>query len=161
MGKRGPQRTPTAVLEARESWRAKTRGGEPKRIGCAVKPDWLQGVASDKWDEIVPLLEAMRVLAATDSDILALYCRTFARYQEALAQTSALFVTTETGRIVKHPCVSITEKALEQMLRCGRELGLTPAARTSLSTDGPQKARKPAGPKDTTAKFKINGRPAG
>ncbi len=64
MGARGPAPTPTKILEARGSWRAKARAGEltfpVERPEC---PAWLSTEARAEWDRVVERLEGAGVLA--------------------------------------------------------------------------------------------------
>lgn len=75
MGTRGPAPTPTKILEARGSWRAKTRAGElqfpVERPEC---PAWLSTEARAEWD---------RVAKACDAPALACMCEWWAEHQRA------------------------------------------------------------------------------
>ena len=69
MGKRGPPKTPTKILQMQGSWRAKDRKGEPEpEAAVAPKcPSWVPVVGREKWDEIVgPLEDAGRLLHVGD-----------------------------------------------------------------------------------------------
>ena len=40
-------------------------------------PDYLSGIALDKWNEIVPILEKSGLISKIDICIIAAYCQTF------------------------------------------------------------------------------------
>ena len=40
-------------------------------------PDYLSGIALDKWNEIVPKLERNGLISKIDSPLIAIYCQTF------------------------------------------------------------------------------------
>ena len=63
----GPAPTPTSILEARGSWRAKGREGEMrppvKRPG---RPATLSKVAATEWNRVIGTLEHQGVVAEVD-----------------------------------------------------------------------------------------------
>lgn len=131
MGRRGPAATPTPILKARGSWRAKLREGEPVvdvHEEIPEPPKFLKGEALKCWNRTAQELVKMKVLAASDVDQLAQYCRTFADW----------IVCDD-----KH-----LRMKMEASLRMDRrELGLSPSARTRVKTE------KPAAVDDKAAKY--------
>jgi len=138
IGKRGPKKTPTKILERRGSWRAdaRTKAGEPEPTGNMPEcPDWLDADAHVEWNRIVVELEAMGIIGASDYAVLVGYCESWSQYKmavEMIAKTGPLQLC-ETRR---NPAVFILRDAREAMLKFARELGLSPSARASVSTIG-------------------------
>lgn len=88
-------------------------------------PDWLDPIAMDEWERVVPLLD----LTALDLAILAAYCQTYARWKQAEKQIS------EEGQTLngkKHPATVIAGDCLKQLRPLVETLGFTPAARGRL-----------------------------
>ncbi len=149
---KGRKRTPTPVLAARGSWRAKTRPDEP--IIEAKEPDCpahLDEGAQIEWARVVPLLMAMRVLSPADRGVVAVYCMAYSRWQRAETEIAAggHVVTLSGGRQLQSPWLGIATKAMEQVHKLSAELGITPASRSRVSAapDGDKKpAAKPATP---------------
>ncbi len=120
IGKRGPQPTPTAILEKRGSWRAKTRNSEPVGVsfncGC---PEWIDDEnAINKWKELSTLLTNLGVLQSTDNDTLARYCFWWGKF---VAQTKTCHDLSDLNKI---------ESNLKDL---GARLGLSPTDRTKIS----------------------------
>ena len=138
MGRRGPQKTPTAILDRRGSWRAKARKNEPKpKSGRPRWPKQLKGMAQAEaeWNRILPLLEAMGVLATADRALLVAYCVAWQNFCEAASdvQLSGPTSRTSNGNLVTNPNFSALCKCADQMQRLGREFGLSPASRAGVT----------------------------
>lgn len=120
MGKRGPQPTPTAILEKRGSWRAKTRNSEPVGVAFDFKcPEWLDDEnAINKWKELSTFLTNMGVLQKTDNDTLARYCFWWGKF---VAKTKTCQDLSDLNKI---------ESNLKDL---GARLGLSPTDRTKIS----------------------------
>ena len=139
MGKRGPQKTPTNVLNLRGSWRGKDRASEPDvPTGRPDKPPHLDGYALEQWERLVPMLEGMGVLTPNDRTALEIHCRTYAEwrtccdYIDAHGMTNEI-VTKENGTHRKEHPESVRSKQLLPIL--AQQLaafGLTPAARSNV-----------------------------
>lgn len=52
-------------------------------------------------------------------------------------------ITTDKGNVIQHPAVGIANSALQNMLKIGREFGLSPSSRTALSIDNAKKSDNP------------------
>ena len=119
MGKRGPQKTPTATLSHRGSWLAKTRNNEPFYAnGMQTPPEWLESDAIDVWNELGPKLKNSGVLTVVDVQLFARYCQYWVLWKRELQKTERN--------------ESAFEKYANQCHKLERELGLTPASRASL-----------------------------
>lgn len=137
MGKKGPTKTPTAILKARGSWRAKTREAEPevKEPLAIPPPAWLTNDdAVECWHRLRPLLGWMR---ATDTNIFARYCETWGRYRQRCHELA--------GAVVKDQKESLDAriaKLAELLLRMEAQIGLTPSARSGIRVDEKPKNNK-------------------
>jgi phage terminase small subunit len=123
MGKRGPKKTPTAKLEARGSWRAGTRKGEPQPGICddLKPPEWIKGEALKVWYDLAPKLAKIGVLTEIDKRLLARYCSYWVLWLKALADPARTEID--------------LDRYANQLGKLERELGLTPSARASLATN--------------------------
>lgn len=147
MGRRGRPRTPTAILEARGSWRARRRADEPGAEAPSLPkacPTWLRGLAKDYWHDLYPQLDQLRILRRTDQAALALYCQTYAKLREAedeLQKRGPIVPVLGTGgRVVGYadrPEVARAIRLTELLLKLGARFGLTPADRANLAADKP------------------------
>ncbi len=135
MGTRGPQPTPTSILEARGSWRAKVRENEPQLPTSAPAcPRKLSKGARRWWTLTVPLLQAMKVLTAADGEVLSRYCVLADAFDEARTIDEQL-------------------KVDRQLRQVARDLGLTPASRSTVQRiDDSDEKEKPA---DETPRLRI------
>ena len=84
--------------------------------GIPPKPAWLEGVAADTWEELVPILDGMGVLTEVDGMALSMLCQVFADWREERSNPRG---------------------ARLQSLMC--EFGLTPSARSRLRVNPHQK----------------------
>jgi len=147
MGKRGPRKTPTAVLKLHGSRKLEQRGNEPTPpSGRPTCPTFLSKYAKTTWRSIVPHLEAMGVLSKIDGRTLARYCELWSRWRD-LAQFiqengSAYEYVTQGGENHWRPYPQSREfiQTAEAMLRIESHFGLTPSARASLKVDNPDPA---------------------
>jgi len=130
MGKRGPAPTPTKILEARVSWRAKERTAEPEVTAPMIEspPAWLTNEdALECWNHYRPLLGWLR---ATDRNIFTRYCEMWGIYRERCAERAAA-VAREQKESLDARCA----KLAEILLRIEAQIGLTPSARTGIKVD--------------------------
>jgi P27 family predicted phage terminase small subunit len=94
------------------------------------------------------MLHPLGVLTEADGRHLALYCVAYARWADAeqhLAEDGPI-VKSPTGYPIQNPFLAIANKAMEQMERYMAKLGMNPADRTRIRTDG-----------DTPAKSDLDG----
>ena len=140
MGARGPQKTPTKILEQRGSWRAGTRKDEPAPSSKLPRcPSWLDDVAHKEWKRIVAELQKMELIGAADYAVIVGYCEAWSRYKDAVEkvqQAGVLVISKKDGEIRRSPMVFVLKDSREAMLKFARELGLSPAARASVTTIG-------------------------
>ena len=156
MGKRGPPPTPTAIKLARGTARSR-RKDEPKPpADKIVMPPHLGEVAQAKWKELLPLLEAVRVMTDADVEALARYCDTYEWWlatRAILKKDGCTYPILNDGGEVKYiaqrPEVSIAHKLATQLRQLEQDFGLNPSARSSLSV-APE---KPATDEDAAILF--------
>ena len=144
MGRRGPRPQPTElkILRGNPGHRA-LNDAEPRppADGIAMPPH-LGEVAAQKWAELLPLLQAVRVMTRADIEALARYCDT---YEWWLATRAKLKQEGDTYPILndkgdikyiaQRPEVSIANKLAMQLRQLESDFGLSPAARTSLKVE--------------------------
>lgn len=161
MGKRGPQKTPTAILKLRDSWRAKTRKGEPKAeasepgLKC---PNWVSKEAKKFWKEIVPHLEAVPGLVRRiDRLALGMLCDALAHYIKAKREIEKKGITIKgaSGSQISNPANLVLQRAYTRFAKLVREFGMTPAARASIDI-GEGEGRKRGGD-DRKSRFFSSG----
>lgn len=140
MGKRGPKPTPTKVLEARGSWRAKTRPAEPE--APSTKPVCPKGKSKKWvacWTWLTTQLEAMTLLSTAEEKDIARYCDAQVLYDQAVAEIDSLGLVLKLynnlGQIVSYttnPQIAVRAKLSQELLRLGQQFGLNPSARAGL-----------------------------
>jgi P27 family predicted phage terminase small subunit len=132
---RGPAPTPTAILEARGSPRAKLRLGEPRlpveRPSC---PAWLKGEARAEWNRQAKALESAGILARCDRALLVAYCEAWGEFLQARQELEAngYTFTTDKGYVGPSPWVAIRNRAVERLVKLADRFGFSPAARARL-----------------------------
>lgn len=133
------RRKPTETKRLEKTYRPdRANAAEPKYApGAPPMPSWLSAGAAAEWERLVPLLETWRVLAETDLAILASYCCAVGDLSEARAtlQREGLYYTNEKSGLYKeHPAAKASRELWQQIRLLANELGLTPAARSKVSS---------------------------
>ena len=102
-------------------------------------PDWLDDGGREKWNQLVPLLHEMKVLARIDGEAVAKYCHTFSKWLRLelfLRDKGDVFPVHDAGgKIISvkvFPQVWMANKLLVVLQRYEAEFGLTPRARTRI-----------------------------
>jgi len=141
MGKRGPRRTPTRILQIRGSTLANSRRDPDVPTGAPVCPDWIDEGAQDCWRQLVPQLEAVGLLSQIDANALARYCVAWSHWVAAekfLKQYGTTYPIKDKDGNIKNfghfPQVTQSSRFAEQCRRLEAEFGMTPAARSGLDT---------------------------
>ena len=142
MGRRGPVRTPTAILKLRGSRRASNRRGEPQADGSRPRrPQYLPQVAKKCWDEILPHLVRLGVLDSIDRNALARYCSCVARWRESedkIEDEGQVITLTRANGLtapIVNPWVKIAKDLASELRRLEQEFGMTPAARARIQLE--------------------------
>jgi len=97
-------------------------------------PAFLTGAAKEEWHRLRPILEQMGTLKTVDHNILTAYCQAYGRYveaEEALKEKGPLHWT-KSGNVITSPLLWVSNKAVEQMLKLGAELGIGAATRSRV-----------------------------
>ena len=139
MAGRGRPPKPTAVkeLEGNPGKRPLNKN-EPKPKQTAPKcPSWLEPDAKKEWRRLSKELESMGLLTDVDMAAFAGYCQAYARWKEAeeFITQHGTIVKTPSGYWQQVPQVSIAQTYLKIMNKFCEQFGLTPSARSRISTD--------------------------
>lgn len=135
MGARGPAPTPTPILEARGSWRAKERAGELRyERGKPSCPSWLCREAKAEWKRLIRLCDAAGVLQLVDRAMLAAWCEAWAEFVEAatLLARQGLLITRPDGNVVRNPVGYIKNTAALRLISLADKFGFCPSARVRM-----------------------------
>lgn len=157
MGARGPARKPNLqiIREGNPGQHSKERLERGLRLPPAAppEPDWSErfgAVAGDRrltvearrarerarreWRLVVPVLDAMGMLANVDATILEDWCTLVARLDQCERDvTRRGLILAETG--VRNPATIVAQGIRQRMGRLEGQLGLTPLARDQLRGD--------------------------
>lgn len=143
MGKRGPRPQPSSIRIARGNpGKRPLNDREPVPAGGSIHPpEWVVGVARAKWDDVVPKLESMRVITPADVEAIARYCAMYEQWVKYLEQMrrglDVIVLRDKDGKVrymQSSPAATMFVKLAASMLRIEQEYGLTPSARTGIST---------------------------
>lgn len=134
MGSRGPQPTPTAILKARGSWLVRGRKDEPEpELGRPRCPSWLTAEAKRKWKRLVPKLEAMRVLAEVDEDLVMRYCLLVVEWKHAILNVQEHGISEQTDKGSRmRPEVVYANTLMLELRQLETLLGMSPSARSRI-----------------------------
>lgn len=145
MGLRGPKPTPTKILEARGSWRARLNRDEPvPEQGAPRCPSWLSKAGKAAWKTLVPELVRVGIFAKIDANAFSRYCDTFARWRIArdfLAEHGDCFPIKKKDKVVGmkvFPQARLYLALSAQLDRLEAQFGLNPSARSRIEASGIQ-----------------------
>src|SRR5262245_32994577 len=168
MGRRGSPRKSKKILELRGSWRASRRGEEARpEKGIPDCPDNLTEEARIIWADLTKRLQEMGVLTKIDQKNLALYCQLYARWIQCEMLIEKKGHTFPVKKVVgppddqkvvtvghrAFPEVAIANALVTQLAKIGKEFGLSPASRASLSTTNEPNDQNGQEKKDTFFKL--------
>jgi len=134
---RKPKPTAVKVLEGNPGKRS-LNTGEPKPEKKAPRcPAWLEDEAKKEWRRMAKQLEHLGILTEIDMAAFAGYCQAYARWKEAeeFITQHGTIVKTPSGYWQQVPQVSIAQTYLKIMNKFCEQFGLTPSARSRISTD--------------------------
>lgn len=126
----GRPRKPTKQLKLHGQYqpsRHGDRGAEPQPGGAPSKPDWLDDVASQHWDAVVPQLASVGIATIADTSALAAMCEFHAEYVAA-----KLSETRDRKRLM------MMVAAHKEWMHIASRFGLTPSDRTRLEVGEPE-----------------------
>jgi P27 family predicted phage terminase small subunit len=84
---------------------------------------------------VVTELQALKIITTLDLNLLAAWCSATGDYivAERRLRQEGLVTDSRDRGLVRNPWLLIRNKAIEQMVRLGSELGLSPASRPRLN----------------------------
>lgn len=120
---------------------------EPVPISARPEPpEHLNDDAKQEWVRVSEELYNLGLLSNIDRASLAAYCQCYSRWVQAEnalaamaahdALTGGLMIRTQKGNAIQNPLVGTANVAMAGMLRYASEFGMTPTARSRMSTDG-------------------------
>ena len=142
MAVRGRKPKPTAIkeLEGNPGKRPLNKN-EPKPDKKAPRcPAWLEEEAKKEWKRTGTMLEQLGLLTEMDMAAFAGYCQAYARWKEAeeFITQHGTMIRTPNGYLQQVPQVSIAQTNLKIMLKFCEQFGLTPSARSRMTTGDEQ-----------------------
>jgi P27 family predicted phage terminase small subunit len=142
---RRPKPTNLKVLTGNPGRRPLNENEPSYPLSSLDPPDQLDDLAVAEWRRLVPILEAGGVLTDVDTATLTAYCgvySTFMKAEQALSELAArdttfdgLLVRTKNGNLIQNPLLGVRNTALDKMLKCAVELGMTPSSRSRIAAD--------------------------
>ncbi len=98
-------------------------------------PDWLDDLAVQMWQTIMPELLANKILTVADIHNVEAFCMAYARWRQAENEITRLgvLIMDDNGRYSKNPAFTVVNEAKKQMATFGGLLGLDPSSRTRLT----------------------------
>lgn len=146
MGRRGFAPIPTAIklLEGNPGRRPLNKREPKPKPGIPYCPSWLCDEAKKHWKRTATILKDMGLLTVAESDALANYCHTWARWREAeefIQEHGPVMPIRDKEGNIKYiqqaPQVSMARHLLLILHRYQVEFGLTPSARTRIQVEKP------------------------
>ena len=144
-----PKRTPTKLKILRGDRESRINKLSPiaPAIGIDDAPDYLKGLALQRWRELFPILSAVSVITATDTEALARLCELYKQWREVRDFLEANGLTYpiindkgEVKYIAARPEVSIHKTLVQQMRQLENDFGLNPTSRAGLKVAQPHEA---------------------
>lgn len=119
MATRGQRPKPTALRLLNGNAGKRPLNAQEPDTGAAdtTPPPWLSEAATAHWHRLAPMLSDAGIVKASDRDLLATYCETFAAYLAAVADGGA------------------SMSMVQQLRQLMGELGMTPCARARIKAD--------------------------
>lgn len=147
-GRSGRRPKPTAkkALAGNPGKRALNRA-EPKftEITHVDPPEWMQPLAIQMWQTVVPELLAQHIVCITDLHNVEAFCTAYANWRSAqeLVVQHGPIVQSAMGSPMKNPALTAAKEAMSQMVTFGAMLGLDPSSRSRLIGGKKAKAANP------------------
>lgn len=138
-----PVPAPLKLLRGNPGRRPVSEGLQPEQSQDVPEPPpFLTGYATDEWWSVATELHRLGVLTKLDLTSLAAYCYAYGQWRDAaevLASMSGdpargMVIRTQYGACVENPLIAIARRASQDMIRFANEFGLTPAARSRISS---------------------------
>lgn len=142
MGARGPKPTPSAIKQARGTFRADRAVNEATPLGKPTCPSWMVDKdARREFRRLAKLLGDMRLTGAADANVLVRYCTSWVRWRRvaqvllANAGAETAVYKDEAGKIkaVQVSALhSIARSLADELGRMESSLGMSPSARSRI-----------------------------
>lgn len=135
MGKRGPKKTPTAILAARGSRTVEKRKREPKAPAILPSPPaWLGADGKKLWRALAPKLTDSGIATDLDTTSFGLLCTACDHFHAArrIVEKEGLMATSDKGSVYQNPAVGMRNQAFKQLSEMLCQFGLTPASRPGV-----------------------------
>lgn len=138
MGNHGPAAKPLAlrVLHG-DPKKSRTDLVEPnaRPVMHADPPAWMDAGDAALWEEVIEELDAMGIIRQVDLYIVAAFVRAYRTFEKAtlLIQRTDVIIKGQKGNLVRNPAVAVQRDAMNMVRLMGRELGMSPAARTMMA----------------------------
>lgn len=135
MGSRGPMPTPTAVLEARGSKRAK-RPSEPDikpMDNIPTPPRGLKAAGLHQWNTYLPQLIGAGILTAVDMPAFEDYCWTYQEWADLQKVLDKDGIQKGEGINPLYYIVRDLKKDVKEYWKC---FGMTPSSRPNIKATG-------------------------
>lgn len=89
----------------------------------------------------MPVLVRLKIVSELDTAALALYCQSYARWQEAERRIAemkekggdGMLIKAPSGYPIQNPYLAISNRAMEDCYKYLQQFGLSPAARTRVT----------------------------
>src|SRR5690606_20560473 len=99
--------------------------------------DYLDSMASKAWDDLVDILDQMKILTQADGQLLELYAVSYSQYRQALDnmnKTGKVLITktAKCTQVRRNPFAVEFHKYRDALNKMLTELGLTPSARSRI-----------------------------
>ena len=133
----GPQPQPTALKLVRGNpGKRKLPQNEPKpRPILPDPPRYMGKLAKSRWNELLPELDYMGTLTATDAEVLAGYCQAYeqvCRLTADLEKHGRTYQVGTNGALSARPEVTMLNRAWDDIRKFGAELGVGAASRSKI-----------------------------
>lgn len=153
---RRPKPTPLKLIEGNRGKRPLNQNEPQALTPMPSAPPHLTADALEEWDRVAVWLHQIGLLSEVDRAALAAYAQSYGRWvqaENALAKmaerdqlTGGLMIKTSNGNAIQNPVVGIANKAAADMMRYATEFGMTPSARTRISTEAREVVHHPSRP---------------
>lgn len=132
MAKRGRPSKASKLLQHPNAGAASAVAGIPS---C---PKGLGVLAKKKWRQITKLMHAAGTITLLDGDMLAQYCEAYERRETALQQLGTEYTIDGPKGRYMNPVLHVANKALDQMVRLSKLLGIDKLTARSLGVSTKQ-----------------------
>lgn len=136
MGKRGPAKTPTAMLQLRGNPNITTRPDTDVEVcnDLPSAPAHITGYALEAWNYYGAMIVHRGVMAETDGMAFVGLCQSWKRYMEADEEMTAKGADymDANGVVREYPHVKRRDRAESSWRKWLAEFGLTPASRPDV-----------------------------